>query len=156
MRWPRAGTGLGKQATFGWARPFGLHQSVHHPGGLWEAPFFNECFCCENTEFSCQNGVSGEEFAAPASVLFSHAGSVCTHAHVARLCFYISVWGDQDRYVGIVFSLLLNLTDFHSSVPFSCLFYHLLQKCSMLGSLRESDFSRQQLKFPMFELHLLH
>lgn len=45
--------------------------------------FFNECFCCENTKLSCQNGVSGEEFAAPASMLFSsRVCAVCARTHV--------------------------------------------------------------------------
>lgn len=43
-----------------------LAPSVGHPSGQWEASFFNECFCCENT------GVEpdfGEEFTVPASML---------------------------------------------------------------------------------------
>lgn len=78
------------------------------PRGVWEASFVNECFCCENTELSRGNEVSGEEFTAPASVLFSCVGSMGTHTRIARVCFYVSVWGNQDGYVGIIFPLLLN------------------------------------------------
>lgn len=67
-----------------------LHQSVGHAGGPWEASFWNECFCCENAELSCQNGVAGEERTAPAGVLFSGVGSTCMHTRVARVCFYVS------------------------------------------------------------------
>lgn len=76
-----------------------LHQLVGHPdGGLWEASsFFKECFCYEDTELSCEVGVSGEQFTAPASVLFSCIGSMCMHTHLARVCFYISARGNQDR-----------------------------------------------------------
>lgn len=155
MSSPRDGAGLGKQAGLRRAEPTAWHptpctisRSVI-PGRLWESSFFNECFCCENTELSCRNGVSGEEFTAPAGVLFSCVGSTCTHTHVGRVCFYISVWGIQYRHVGVIFLLLLNWRDFnqHSSVGFGCLFYLVLQKCSSLGSLCEADFSRQQLKF---------
>lgn len=33
----------------------------------------------------------------------------CFHVlHIVRACFYISLWGIQHRYVGIIFPFLLN------------------------------------------------
>lgn len=47
-----------------------LALSVGHPRGQWEASFFNECFCCENTGVETD---FGEELTAPASMLCSCA-----------------------------------------------------------------------------------